>query len=206
MGLSLEDVNLGLALQKERLTAAQVSAGGVARSWTTLQAQVGSAAFVGVDGLTVEVSGLELGVNRAGSDGSVVDYGYVSGDSGARKTALSVLTGPASEQELTLQGSLGELLQVKGHVNLDVFGFVQVEGDFAFEKASEPVTLTLSDASTVQAQVLRVGARNLNAFAGVNGGQSDELGLKLSGVEFGLALMSEQVAAGHTGSRRRRVS
>ena len=39
---------------------------------------------------------------------------------------------------------------------------------------------------------LTVGASDVTIFAGLRGGQPDELGLKLTGGEFALALMSEQ--------------
>ena len=44
----------------------------------------------------------------------------------------------------------------------------------------------------VQADLLTIGASNVQAFAGLNGGTADELGLKLTDVEFGIALITEQ--------------
>ncbi|MEI7537404.1 MAG: hypothetical protein WCJ76_09335, partial [Comamonadaceae bacterium] len=196
IGLQLSQVNLGLALLSEQLTPEQVTAAVVARKWTTLQAQVGSADFVGVEGLSVGVDSLNLAVNRQATDGSVVDYSLKTGSSTERKTELTVLSGPASSLTLSIDGARGQYTQALGNLRLDVFGFVQVEGEFAIEKASAPVDLRLSDASTASAEVLRIGAHDLNAFAGVGGGTASAIGLQLAGVDFGLALMSEVPAAG----------
>ncbi|MBV5303673.1 MAG: hypothetical protein JZU70_05680, partial [Chlorobium sp.] len=198
VGFELGDVNVGLALLGEQLTDAQKTAGKVARKWTTIQAEVGSAALVGVDGLTVGVETLSVSVNRQALDTSVVDYSLTAGSTTVRKTGLSILTGPASDMALTIDGGRGQFLEASGHLILDVFGFVQVDGEFAIEKATTPEALTLSDATTVNAEVLRIGASNLSAFAGMNGGTDEAIGLDLSGVEFGLALMSEVPAAGVT--------
>ncbi|MEI8268205.1 MAG: hypothetical protein WCI59_20950, partial [Betaproteobacteria bacterium] len=191
-GLALQDVDFALAVLGEKLAAGSTA---TARKWTSLQADVGAASLVGVSGLTASVSDLSVQVNRAAADGTVVDYA-----DGA--TALTVLTGPASELELSIDGGRGQLLRAEGHVALDVFGFVQLEGDFAFDKASAPVALTLSDGSTAQAQALKVGASNLRAFAGINGGTDEALGLELTGVDFGLALLSEVPAQGQTTAAR----
>ncbi|MEI7538178.1 MAG: hypothetical protein WCJ76_13245, partial [Comamonadaceae bacterium] len=191
VGLELGDVNVGLALLGEQLTEAQVTAGKVARKWTTIQAEVGSAALVGVDGLSVGVETLSVSVNRQALDTSVVDYSLKAVSTTDRKTDLTILTGPASDMALTIDGGRGQFLEASGHLMLDVFGFVQVDGEFAIEKASTPETISLSDATTVNAEVLRIGASNLSAFAGMNGGTDEAIGLDLSGVEFGLALMTE---------------
>jgi hypothetical protein len=51
--------------------------------------------------------------------------------------------------------------------------------------------ITLSDSSTVDTNLLTIGASDLNAFVGVNGPGDNlgALGLSLSDVNFGLALM-----------------
>src|SRR5690606_22797099 len=58
LGLSLEDVQFGLALMTSKADPA--------RTWTSAQASVGSAEFVGVDGLEVTVTTLSINVNQAG--------------------------------------------------------------------------------------------------------------------------------------------
>ena len=100
-----------------------------------------------------------------------------------------------SSLDLSVDGALGETLRASGHLELDVFGFVQLEGDLAFEKRSATVTLAKTAGQTtgeeVDVELLTIGGTGLSAFAGVNGGTTDEIGLRLTGVEFGLALASE---------------
>ncbi|HEV8077503.1 MAG TPA: hypothetical protein VGP45_03870, partial [Marinobacter sp.] len=136
MGLALEGVNLALVLQTER--------SGAARSWTSLEAEVGSAGLIGVDDLTVAVDSLSVVINRSAADGSTADFS-------AGATELNVLTGPASSQALSLDGSRGEVLEVSGNLSLGVFGFVQVAGGFALTKQSAPLDLTLAGGEGVQA-------------------------------------------------------
>jgi len=202
IGLQLGEVNVGLAMIGEQLTPTEISGGKVARKWTTLQAEVGSAAFVGIEGLTIGADTFSVAVNRQALDRSVIDYSLKSGSAIDRKTDLTILTGPASDMALTIDGSFGQYTKASGHLVLDLFGFVQVEGEFAIEKASAPVTLMLSDGQSAKAEVLKIGATKLNAFAGINGGTTDAIGLQLVGVEFGLAMMSEVVAAGSTAAGR----
>jgi len=189
VGVALSGVDLGLALYTERLAA---NSQAVPRKWSTLQASVESAAFGGIDGLTVKVDTLTVAVNRAATaDGTVVDYSLDSSKTdGSRRTAVTVLTGPTSDLTLTLDGRRGDLLEASGRLTLDIFGFVQVSGEFAFERARTPITITLADGSTVSAQALKLGASNLRAFVGVKGGTSEAIGFELAGAEFGLAMYS----------------
>ena len=180
IGLALEDVNLALALQTDR--------SGAARSWTTLEAGVGSAGFVGVEDLTVAVDSLSLAINRSAADGSTADF-----SDGA--TELAVLTGPASSQALSLDGSRGEVLEVAGNLSLDVFGFVQVAGGFALTKQSAPLDLTLAGGDEVQAEALLLGASDVRAFAGIDGGSDEAVGLELAGVDLALGLFSDTLDA-----------
>ncbi|MBU3653249.1 MAG: hypothetical protein FGM44_09210, partial [Limnohabitans sp.] len=183
-GLQLSGVSFGLALQSERLTQAQRNQGLHARQWTSLQSEVESAGFVGMDGLTLSVDSLHVDVNRAATDNTVVDY-----RNGA--TTLNIITGPAGTLAMTLDGSQGALIRAAGHVNIDLFGFVQLEGDLAFEKAAASRTVKLADGTDAQVTVLTVGGRNLSAFAGLHGGQSDATGLNLGSMDFALALLSD---------------
>ena len=104
-----------------------------------------------------------------------------------------------------MAGADGPLLSASGNLKLDAFGFFQVEGGFAIEQRNQAVTLSAAynaqgietaAASTVNARLLTIGASNLNAFVGIDGGTADALGLQLSGVEFGVALISEVTPAG----------
>ena len=131
LGLQLSGVELGVALYTDKADAT--------RSWTSVQASASGVAFVGVEGLTLSADTLSVSINQAGKAGdAVVDYGD-------GKTELSVATGPSSDLTLSMDGSKGELLQVSGNLELDVFGFLQVSGSFAIEKSSNTVTLADPD-------------------------------------------------------------
>ena len=184
LGLSLSEVDFALVLSTERSGAPQAAA----RHWTSLQATVGSAGLVGVEGMTLAADGLSVAVNRAASDGSLVDYR-------AGATALSVATGPASELALSLDGRRGQLLEVSGHLDIDLFGFVQLEGELALVKAEQPQAITLADGSKTQARLPTLGGHRLTAFAGVGGGTEDAIGLQLGGVDLALALYSDTTDA-----------
>ncbi|WP_043112418.1 hypothetical protein, partial [Pseudacidovorax intermedius] len=193
MGLELTGVEFGLALMSQQMAAGSTTP---ARTWTSLQATATSAEFKGVDGLELSAGAIAVAVNQAGKAGDqVVDYG-------TGKTELKVGTGTGSDLELTLDGSKGELLQASGHLTVDVFGFFRVEGDFAIEKSSAEVTLAKTkdqtEAEKVEVDLLTIGGSGIDAFAGVNGGKANAMGLALTDVEFGLALMSQQMAAGST--------
>ena len=153
--------NITSPIRRLQRSTERLAAGSTAtpRKWSTLQATVETAGFGGVDGLTVRVDTLSVAVNRAAvADGTLVDYSLDSSKTdGSRRTAVSVLTGPTSDLTLTLDGKRGDLLEVSGKLTLDVFGFVQVSGEFALERARAPITLTLADGSTASAQALKLG-------------------------------------------------
>ncbi|MDB5857653.1 MAG: hypothetical protein JWQ76_1342, partial [Ramlibacter sp.] len=173
LGFALTDVNVALALMRQH---------GGTRSWTSAHASAGSAGLVGTDGLVVTGESLDVVVNQAGTVGDkVVDFSAAP---------LTVATGPGTSATLDADGALGALLRASGHLKLDLFGFVQTEGDVAFEKSTRSVTL--SDADVVQVDLLALSASNLDAFVGVNAGTDDAMGLELAHVNVALALMSAQ--------------
>ena len=105
----------------------------------------------------------------------------------------------SKELKLSIDKSLGEVIRAAGTLTLDIFGFFQVSGNLAVEKRSQTVTLAkkagASTAERVDVDLLSIGGSNLTAFAGIQGGTADELGLKLENVAFGLALMTGKADA-----------
>jgi hypothetical protein len=175
LGLNLDNVNFALALMKPVDTQDD-------RSWTSLKADVGQAAFVGVENLTMEVNDFSVSINQSSTD-VVADL----------KTApLTVETGPETSILLDFDGSEGQLLKAQGNIVLNVFNFFYVEGNLAFENSAE--TITLSDGSSIETNLLTIGASGLDAFAGINGPTDNEgaFGLGLEDVNFALALMKPQ--------------
>ena len=111
-------------------------------------------------------------------------------------TSLTMATGPESDLTLTMDGSEGQLLRATGNLDVDVFGFVQLSGGFGIEKKTGSVTLNdavldgdnnvVTPASTVSVEQLLIGGSGLTGFIGAG-----DVGLSLSGVDFGLALLTE---------------
>ena len=97
-------------------------------------ATAGSAGLIGIDGLTLSGTNIAVEANSASDPlGPVADF------SGTHN--LDLATGPDSSITLDADGSLGPLLRASGHLKLDVFGFVQAEGDLALQKSSGEVKL-----------------------------------------------------------------
>ena len=171
------------------LLSEQVDEGEDARSWTTLQGSTGEAGFVGIDGVTLSADSLDLAINKASTDGLVVDY---------MAQNLAVHTGPSQADEpteftLALDGEEGELLRASGNIDIDLYGFMQVSGGFAVEQKDQQITTLNTDetASTVDTRLLTIGANDASAFVGINGGLSNATGFNATGVDFALAMVSE---------------
>ncbi|NBS64550.1 MAG: hypothetical protein EBT33_09415, partial [Betaproteobacteria bacterium] len=182
LGLALTNVEFGLALLTSK---AQPT-----RKWTALQATAGSVAFVGL-GDSVKIGATNVGVLVNQADGAATDVVDFTA------TDLTVATGTTKGLKLSLDGSRGEMIRASGQLNLDLFGFFQVSGELAVEKSSKSVTLTKvgnAAAETVAVDLLTVGGSGLNAFAGIGGNTSSRFGLALTGVEFGLALMTSKAS------------
>ena len=149
----------------------------------SLEASVGNVSIVGIEGVTISMEDFAIDLNQAGgtNDGApnedVVDYAA---------TDLEVETGA---EPITFD-FVTELLQAKGSVTLGIYGFFYVAGSFAFEKKSARVTLA-DTAEPVDVELLTVGLKDVDAFAGVNGPGDNEgaVGLSLVNADFALALM-----------------
>ena len=106
---------------------------------------------------------------------------------------------------LTLDPSNGPITRLEGQLDVDVAGFFQVSGGFFFEQTQDTVTLAAvggDPAETVAVDQLRLAASHVDAFAGLNGGSAEALGLELSDVNFGLLLNSERQAAAGAAPRQ----
>ena len=85
------------------------------------------------------------------------------------KTELRVATGPASSLRLDMDGAKGELIQARGHLDLDVFGFLQASGDFALEKSTGQIRLADlastpdvdESAEPIEVEILTLGGSNV---------------------------------------------
>ena len=174
LGLQLQDVEFGLALITD--------AANPAREYTSLQASAGNVSFTGIDGLTLSASELGVAVNLEDGPGdAVVDYGAVP---------LTLTIAPGRELTLDMAGTDGELYRATGEVNVNVFDFFNVQGQFGLEKKTA-TDIALSDGSTADMELMTIGATGVNAFVGLNGGSENAAGMSLGSVDFALALMAD---------------
>ena len=167
-----------------------------------LEAEAGAARLVGVDALTLEVTNVGLEVNLVDREGAaVLDFA---------RTALDVVTGPGTQRRMSLDGADGEVLRVVADVKIAIDDYVHVSGSAAFEKRVTEVTL--ADGSTVNADVLTIGAADVEAFVGLDGPyrvdsngdgaidaqdtpNADAIGLSLGDVDRALGIFYAQAGA-----------
>ncbi|MHB8107976.1 MAG: beta strand repeat-containing protein, partial [Candidatus Cryosericum sp.] len=173
MGLSLTGVDFGILLINEQGVATP-------RNWMSLQATVANASIVGIPGLTLSVDTFGLQVNQAAADGSLINFA-------TQNEEISI--GPDKSVILDMDSADGELIQASGSIEIELAGFFKVAGDFAFVSSS--TTVRLSDGSSVDVDLLTIGANSVDAFAGVNGGTADAIGFDLTDADFALALMTD---------------
>jgi len=94
-------------------------------------------------------------------------------------------TGAAVQETLTA-GDVTETLDLEadasgfgGSVTLQLAGFVDIYGEFTFDKIVEDTTTKI-----------KIGVSNLSVFLGVNAGDPDEIGIKLTGGTAGILLLN----------------
>ena len=177
LGLRATDVSFALALNTDMLDHR--------RQWTSLSATAGNVSFVGIDGVTVSASNVEVDINHA-SQGEVLDFSTIP---------LNVPTGPGESLDLTMNGALGELVRAKADMDVNLFDFFSVNGSFEFVKSRG--TVKLSDGSTINADLVTLGGADVTAFAGIKFEDQDKVGLSLGGANFGLALIVDQANHAH---------
>ncbi|MEY4213725.1 MAG: hypothetical protein RL458_1951, partial [Pseudomonadota bacterium] len=197
-------LNVGkLALWSRPLSGAEVATLGTAERlgleamadtrWTALEVSAGKVGFVGGDDLQITASGILVEVNQvSGLPGGMNSVDKVL-DLATRP--VSVFTGTGTSRVLDITGDRGELLRASGQVEIRVGGFLSTSGSLAFEKSTR--VLTLDDGTRRAHDVLTVGAADLSAFAGINGGINpgpDATGFVLNDLDLALVIAAEREA------------
>jgi hypothetical protein len=163
MGFTLGGVDFALALLS---SAPGQTAGTLANArWVALQASAAEVAVVGLDGLTLEASGIVVDINLVSGlqDGEVAAKRVVD----FQRKSLGVVTGTGTTSTLTLDGAAGERVRASGSFELEVADYLQISGNMGFEKSTREQKL--ADGTSVTVDALTVGGSGLSAFAGVNG-------------------------------------
>ena len=179
MGLAISNVTFGIALMRPTATAGNPLS--PMKSFFALKAS-GNVALVGIDGFDASILNATVEINQgtpavAGGVARAVNFKLITPDS-----ELPIRAGPAATDIVHLDFA-GTVFRASGFVTLNIGEFVHFEGNLAFEKG-ETYTGRVIGATTDQTfTVLKIGASNVNLFAGVNG-----QGLQLSQVDFGIAL------------------
>ncbi|MBU3651560.1 MAG: hypothetical protein FGM44_00615, partial [Limnohabitans sp.] len=208
VGLALTDVDFALALFSPR--AGETATQGL--KWAAVKATAASVQVVGMPELTVAARHLSLALNLVDTSGStrsvnadnkVIDF---AGGGGTRQ--LDVVTGTGRSMAIDLNGALGQYVRASGDVQLRVGDFFEVQGSLGFERRVQDVLL--ADGSKVKTQLITIGGTGLEAFVGFGpyevqqNGQTiinpQARGVKVSDVEFGLALFTSK-DAGYTDKR-----
>ncbi|MBC8505088.1 MAG: tandem-95 repeat protein, partial [Chloroflexi bacterium] len=180
IGLDLDTVDVAIALWSE--------VGGAGRSWTSVMASVGSASFVGVTDLVMTVTNTKIVINKQADDGTVVDYVQTAGENSV--TSLSVTVAQNETVIFNIDDDKGDYAQVTGSVDIDIFGLIDVSGDFGAEKRTNQ-SIALSGGGSATANLLSLGLSNVSAFLGYGEDTADEIGLDLAGMNIAIALWSE---------------
>ncbi|MGV2341201.1 MAG UNVERIFIED_CONTAM: hypothetical protein LVR18_46840 [Planctomycetaceae bacterium] len=182
-GLNLTGVNFALAVATETADTK--------RKWTTLKAGVTSVAVTGITGVTMSSTNLAVQINRKASDSTLADY----------KTTQNTFTlakgtngGADTTIVLDTDGSKGELTEASGTIKIAVQSFFTVNGTFSV-RSSHDTAVTLSNGTTIDADLLTIGGTNVSAFAGLNGGSATQTGISLGSTDFGLALITDRADA-----------
>ncbi|RYY72657.1 MAG: hypothetical protein EOO24_47435, partial [Comamonadaceae bacterium] len=163
-----------------------------------------SGSLAGVDVATMTVAATAQGGSavlqsvRTGSTTQTAAVGAHAVVVDFTETDLKVSTGTGPKFAFTLDGSRGAMMEASGTLDIDVFGFVQVKGNFAITKDTRQVKLADAAGTSVTVDALTFGASNASAFAGVDGGTSQAMGFAITDGDFALALLSDQANPANT--------
>jgi hypothetical protein len=169
-------------------------------NYTTFKADVDSASFVGIGGLTPTLTSLSVVANRTSATGAgantVLDFVNTAETVNTTDTnaaSRTIATGPGHDPvTLDVDGDEGALTAVMTNLTLDVFGFARVTGSLAFKQATGSFVLTngtthTSDTTTLaNVKYLEVGGHVDTGFAGVG-----SVGFTLTGMDFGAVLVND---------------
>ncbi|MCJ8346550.1 LEPR-XLL domain-containing protein, partial [bacterium] len=181
-GLSLLNADFALSIFTSQVDTT--------RQWVAFNGSAASASMVGLPGVVIDATNIVVELNMQANEGSVIDFKAMSDAGNAFKVSSSA--DPADDISFLTDGSLGDNTKFNADLDINIQDFFTLNGSFSFERASQIVTLNDVDSTEVTVDLLKVGASSLSAFAGLNAGTADKVGLSLSDVSFGFVFATDQ--------------
>ncbi|MFO0252376.1 MAG: hypothetical protein ACK56X_24315, partial [Planctomyces sp.] len=181
LGLSLSGVSFGVMLAAPAIQPD----GPDQRRWSAVRANAAKAVLTGGTDFTALGTDLSVEINQVSGTlngnpaTSVADFS---------STNLSIPTGDDSSVVLDYSS---ELLTASGTLSLTVSEFLHTEGTFAVRKSSGSLMIA-DNASPTNVDLLTIGASDVTAFAGVNGGTDNAMGLSLGGVNLAIVIATSK--------------
>ncbi|MDX6411751.1 MAG: hypothetical protein QOE91_1267, partial [Gaiellaceae bacterium] len=157
------------------------------RKWTAISSNISGATLTGVPGINLTAQSLRIEISQASLGATPLNW------------ATAIGGAPLHVGSVTLDFS-GSLLRLEATATLEIGQFVYASGTFVFEKGDDLFVTPAGAAATVRVSLLKIGVSGGTVFAGVGPVTSPtRLGVSLTNVSFGLALMRE-VGVGTTRS------
>ncbi|MGI9211233.1 MAG: beta strand repeat-containing protein [Methylococcaceae bacterium] len=203
VGLVVDDAEFALALLSTPSDATTLA--GV--SWMGMEASGKKIGFVGSQDFELSAKNLDIEINQVFGLKSALDPSTHVVN--FKSSPLKVVTGTNQYRTLDIDGSKGQLIHATGDVVVQVGDFFYAGGALGFEKSTR--TLVLDDGKRQKHDVLMIGGKGLQAFAGIHGGPlvdsngdghinsddtpgADAVGFSLSGVDLALVVATESDA------------
>ncbi|RME35010.1 MAG: hypothetical protein D6786_03210, partial [Gammaproteobacteria bacterium] len=177
VGVDLKNVSFALALVTDG-----------SHLWASLKATADQVSFKGINDVTISASNVSVALNSVSlgpvKDGSSLDYSAATGKS---------LAIPSSS--IVFDTMKGETYSISGTMNVNLFGFFSVSGQFSFNKSVRTVDLLPSaggmGVTGVSVEGLTLIATNVDAFVGINANSPDRIGFSATGVDFALMMLTD---------------
>jgi hypothetical protein len=166
------------------------------RTWTAATGTAETAELLGIAEITAAGTSLAFSLNQAG--------GTLNGTTATAVADFSAhpLTIPTGGDSPVVLDHAGKLLQVSGTLSLTVSQFFHAEGAFAIRRSQSDLRIG-SDSAATAVDLLTIGASDISAFVGINGGQDNPMGLAIGAVSLGVAVATSQTDAAFSGPHSR---
>jgi hypothetical protein len=171
IGFDLENMDLGLGVFLNKANPLDV--------WVSAKANIGSMYLNGLSGVDITANNNQLVINTKSLSGTTIDY----------STPMEV----SNLEDGMVFDMQGETLALGGYMSLELYGFVYLEGELAFEKSVKEVTLNTTVPTQVTVDALILAGNDITAFAGFNYSDVDNrVGFELSGVDFMFGIFNDR--------------